>query len=138
MSGPIADAARGILDGHIILSRKLAQRDHYPAIDVLDSISRVQGEVVTAEHAAARRQLIKLLAVYRDVEDLVQIGAYAKGSNPEADTAIEFNRAINDLLRQGKGDDGAFGPALATLLRLAKEAGDAVGKRRPAARQAGR
>src|SRR5690606_17694614 len=98
MTEPIADAARGILDGHIILSRRLAQRAHYPAIDVLDSVSRVADDVCDLAHIEARRQIVRLMAVYRDVEDLVQIGAYAPGSNPEADVAIEYRARIVELL----------------------------------------
>jgi flagellum-specific ATP synthase len=128
MTEPIADAARGILDGHIILSRKLAQKSHYPAIDVLDSVSRVQNDVTTPEHGAARRQWSKLLATYREVEDLVQIGAYARGSNPDADVAIDLNRAINDVLRQAGGDDTSFDKSLAIMQRIAKESTDAVAR----------
>ncbi len=130
MTEPVADAARGILDGHIILSRKLVQRAHYPAIDVLDSVSRVQDDVVTPEHGAAKRQIAKLLAVYRDVEDLVQIGAYARGSNTDADVAIDYNRGINDLLRQGKDEAMEFDKALALMLRLSKESAEPKKKAR--------
>jgi flagellum-specific ATP synthase len=100
MSEPIADAARGILDGHLILSRSLAQRAHYPAIDVLDSVSRVADDVTDAIHQAARRQIIRVLAAYKQIEDLRQIGAYAKGSNPDADAAVEHLEAINGVLQQ--------------------------------------
>jgi flagellum-specific ATP synthase len=126
LTEPIADAARGILDGHVILSRKLAQRGHYPAIDVLDSVSRVADEVSTPEHMAARRQVAKMLAIYRDVEDLVQIGAYARGSNADADAAIDFQRGINELLRQGRTDEQPFEQSLETLLRLAKDSQQAA------------
>ncbi|OGJ92996.1 MAG: EscN/YscN/HrcN family type III secretion system ATPase, partial [Candidatus Raymondbacteria bacterium RIFOXYA2_FULL_49_16] len=85
---PIADAMRSILDGHIVLSRALAQRNHYPAIDVLGSISRVMPDVIEKEHLAAARRLLTLMAEYRGAEDLITIGAYAKGSNPEVDRAI--------------------------------------------------
>src|SRR4029079_12739795 len=74
MTEPVADAARGILDGHIILSRLLAQRNHYPAVDVLDSVSRVADEVSDQAHIAARRQVVKMMAAYKKIEDLVQIG----------------------------------------------------------------
>ncbi len=124
MTEPIADAARGILDGHIILSRKLAQKGHYPAIDVLDSISRVAEDVIDKEHSSSRRAVLRLLAAYRDVEELVQIGAYAKGSNPEADVAIEFNRKIVELLRQAGGDSEAFDAARGRLLAITKESGE--------------
>lgn len=126
MTEPIADAARGILDGHIILSRKLAQKAHYPAIDVLDSISRVGDDVSDAAHQSARRQLVRMLAVYREIEDLVQIGAYARGSNPEADVAIEFQAAITALLRQGNGDVQAFPEAKAAMVKLATQIADAT------------
>jgi flagellar biosynthesis/type III secretory pathway ATPase len=115
MTEPVADAARGILDGHLILSRGLAQRGHYPAIDILDSVSRVADEVTDAAHRAARRQLIGLLAAYKQVEDLVQIGAYAKGSNPEADVALAYEPALRDLLRQDLGEALGMGGAAAAF-----------------------
>jgi flagellum-specific ATP synthase len=129
MTEPIADAARGVLDGHIILSRKLAQRAHFPAVDVLDSVSRVADDVCDSTHIAARQQVVRLLAIYRDVEDLVQIGAYAPGSNPEADIAIEFRPRILDLLRQSKSDATPFPAARAELLKIAMESGEALRKR---------
>lgn len=100
MNEPITDTARGILDGHIVLSRKLANRNHYPAIDILQSISRVMGDVVTREHREAANQLKSTLAVYNDAEDLVNIGAYAKGSNPEIDKAISKIASIKGYLTQ--------------------------------------
>ncbi|MDP1661484.1 MAG: FliI/YscN family ATPase [Phycisphaerales bacterium] len=124
MTEPVADAARGILDGHIILSRSLAQKGHYPAIDVLDSVSRVADEVTDATHQAARRQLVRLLALYREVEDLVQIGAYAKGANAETDLAIGYHGRINELLRQDKTAD-RFEDARAKMIKLALESGNA-------------
>lgn len=132
MTEPVADAARGILDGHVILSRALAQRGHFPAIDVLDSISRVAGDICDEAHIAARQQLLRLLAKYKEVEDLVQIGAYAKGANPLADVAIKYVETINDLLRQGRGDKvtaanggakGAFEQARSRMVKTAIEAG---------------
>ncbi|HYD01222.1 MAG TPA: hypothetical protein VEB22_08355, partial [Phycisphaerales bacterium] len=132
LTEPVADAARGILDGHIILSRTLAQKGHYPAIDVLDSVSRVADDVTDATHQAARRQLVRLLALYREVEDLVQIGAYAKGSNAETDLAIAFNGRVNDLLRQDKTAE-KFEDGRAKMIRLALEAGNAPGTHRAGA-----
>jgi flagellum-specific ATP synthase len=126
MTEPIADAARGILDGHVMLSRKLAQKAHFPAIDVLDSVSRVADDISPKEHMDARRQVMKTLATYREVEDLVQIGAYAKGSNVEADVAIEYQRAINEMLRQGKDDAEAFEKAYPRFVKLAKETTEAA------------
>lgn len=121
MTEPIADAARGILDGHLILSRALAQRAHFPAIDVLDSVSRVADEVTDEEHQVARRTLVRTLAMYRDVEDLVQIGAYAKGANAENDVAIEFQGRINELLRQSSRTREAFAQSRTRALRIANE-----------------
>ncbi|MEX2219893.1 MAG: FliI/YscN family ATPase [Phycisphaerales bacterium] len=129
LTEPIADAARGILDGHIILSRRIAQRAHYPAIDVLDSVSRVAEEVCDPHHKAARAQVVRLLAAYRDIEELVQIGAYAPGSNPEADVAIEYRARILDLLRQGREERAGFEEARSVMVRIALEAGEALRRR---------
>jgi flagellum-specific ATP synthase len=126
MTEPIADAARGILDGHLILSRKLAQRAHYPAVDVLDSISRVADDICDREHIAARQSIMRMMAVYKEVEDLVQIGAYAKGSNPEADVAIEYYPAIIALLRQGRDDLEGFNEARQKMLRLAQQSNESL------------
>ncbi|MEM6551920.1 MAG: FliI/YscN family ATPase [Planctomycetota bacterium] len=101
---PVADACRGVLDGHLLLDRKLAEKGHYPAIDPLGSISRLAEDVTTHEHQLARQLVVQLLAAYRDVEDLLNIGAYAPGSNPEADLAIACKPAIDTLLKQGRGD----------------------------------
>lgn len=124
MTDPIADAARGILDGHVILSRKLAQRGHYPAIDVLDSISRVADDVADKDHLVARQAVLRLLATYRDVEDLVQIGAYAAGSNPDADVAIKHRHRVVELLQQGRGEREPFDGARKRLIDLAMQTGD--------------
>lgn len=129
MTEPVADAARGILDGHLILSRKLAQRDHYPAIDVLDSISRVADDVSEKTHIAARRQIVRQLAAYREIEDLLQIGAYAHGSNPEADVAIAYHPRIVEMLRQGRDERQPFEQARAHMVKLAMEAGDLLARR---------
>lgn len=129
MTEPVADAARGILDGHVWLSRKLAQRGHYPAIDVLDSISRVADDVTDKGHQSARRQIQRLVSMYRDVEELVRIGAYASGSSPETDVAIELMGKIDGLLRQGRDDRVAFDEAKSELVKLALMSGDMVQKR---------
>ncbi|MBX3357220.1 MAG: FliI/YscN family ATPase [Phycisphaeraceae bacterium] len=126
MTEPVADAARGILDGHLMLSRSLAQRAHFPAIDVLDSVSRVADDVTDDIHRAARRQIIRLMAAYREVEDLVQIGAYAKGSSTESDVAIRYHQVIGDLLRQGSGEREAFEAGRARMVKIALEAGAAL------------
>ena len=100
MNEPITDAARGILDGHIALSRQLAHRNHYPAIDVLGSISRVMSDIVDDKHKQAANALRRSLAVYHDAEDLINVGAYVKGSNPDIDKAIAQIGGINEFLRQ--------------------------------------
>ncbi len=97
---PIADAVRSILDGHIVLTRDLADQGHFPAIDVLRSISRLRSDVTPKDALAAGRELIRLLATYRRVEDMVNIGAYARGANPEIDRAIDMIGPINAFLRQ--------------------------------------
>ena len=100
MNEPIADAVRSILDGHIVLSRAIAAQNHFPAIDILPSVSRVMNEVVTKEHLKAAQQMRSLMAVYKDAEDLIHIGAYVKGSSKKIDEAIEKIDSINDFLCQ--------------------------------------
>lgn len=97
---PITDTARGILDGHIILSRKLGHKNHYPAIDVLQSISRCMSSIVTKEHKEAAGKLKNVLATYSDAEDLINIGAYKSGSNPDIDYAISKIKEVNQFLQQ--------------------------------------
>ncbi len=97
---PITDAARGILDGHIVLSRKLASENHYPAIDVLSSISRLMPVLVSDEHKAVAGEIRKLLSTYESAEDLIKIGAYAAGSNPDIDRAINRKETIAKFLTQ--------------------------------------
>jgi flagellum-specific ATP synthase len=97
---PISDAVRGILDGHVVLTRKLAQKNHYPAVEVLQSISRLSVYVTSAELQKAVGYIKRMLAVYYDAEDLINVGAYAAGSNPEIDEAIGKIQEINAFLRQ--------------------------------------
>jgi flagellum-specific ATP synthase len=97
---PISDTARGILDGHIVLSRKLGHKNHYPAIDVLQSISRCMSGIASKEHKAAAGKLRNVLATYNEAEDLINIGAYKAGSNPEIDYAISKIAKVNDFLIQ--------------------------------------
>ena len=130
MTEPVADAARGILDGHVVLSRKLAQRGHFPAVDVLDSVSRVAGQIMDQSHAAARQQVLRLLAKYREIEELVQIGAYATGADPEADTAIDLAEPLNELLRQRSDEPGRFEQALSMMVKLALQSGEMIEQRR--------
>lgn len=97
---PITDTARGILDGHIMLSRKLAHKSHYPAIDVLQSISRVMSSIISDEHKEYASELKMVLATYNEAEDLINIGAYKKGSNKNIDYAISKIEKVNDFLKQ--------------------------------------
>jgi flagellum-specific ATP synthase len=97
---PIADAVRGILDGHIVLSRALASKNHYPAIDVLNSVSRLMPEIATKGHIQAASMARDLMATYKDSEDLINIGAYVKGSNVKIDKAIKYNDSIALYLKQ--------------------------------------
>jgi len=101
MNEPIADAVRSILDGHIVLSRSIAAQNHFPAIDIMTSVSRVMNEVVSKEHLTAAQRMRQLMAVYRDAEDLIHIGAYVKGSSAKIDESIAKIDAINDFLCQG-------------------------------------
>ncbi|MHB1419355.1 MAG: flagellar protein export ATPase FliI [Bacillota bacterium] len=101
MNEPIADAVRGILDGHIVLSRELANKNHFPAIDVLKSISRLMPDIISEQHWALAGRLRDLMAAYDEVEDLVNIGAYQQGTNPRVDAAIKYFDQIQSFLRQG-------------------------------------
>ena len=116
LDDPIADTVRSILDGHIVLSRALAIRNHYPAIDVLASISRCRPDVTTPELRAISSQLLTSMAVYRKNEDLINIGAYAKGSDPEVDTAIKRREPLQKFLQQGM-DEKSNPAILETQLR---------------------
>ncbi|EFM39837.1 flagellar protein export ATPase FliI [[Eubacterium] yurii subsp. margaretiae ATCC 43715] len=108
MNEPIADTVRGILDGHIVLSRALANKNHYPAIDVLASVSRVMPSIISGEHMKKVGVMRDLLATYKDSEDLISIGAYVKGSSKKVDFAIEKNDEINNFLKQGVHDKYTF------------------------------
>lgn len=101
LQDPVGDAARSILDGHVVLSRRLATAGHFPSIDVLESISRVTSAITTPEQRAAATELRRLLAAHRDAKDLVEIGAYVAGSNPLVDRALAKADAIDAFLRQG-------------------------------------
>ena len=118
MTEPIADETRSILDGHIILSRKLASANHYPAVDVLASVSRVMDAIVSPEHRAAARKIRKTLAKYAEVELLVQIGEYKRGNDAEADDALERLASVNDFLRQGRNEYGDFDETLRRLIEV--------------------
>lgn len=121
LSDPIADAARSILDGHIVLSRTLAARNHFPAIDLLQSTSRVMRDVVGRDHDGAARQILELLARYRASEDLVVLGAYKAGMNKALDRAVQAQDAINAYLRQDIDQPASFAASLQGLLALAQQ-----------------
>lgn len=117
MNEPVSDAVRGTVDGHIVLSRDLAQANHYPAIDVLQSVSRLMGRIASPEHQQAAEKARQLLASYRQVEDLVSVGAYERGSDPATDRAIDAHPALVDFLQQGVHEVPEQHPA-ATLQEL--------------------
>lgn len=119
MTEPVADETRSILDGHIVLSRKLAAANHYPAIDVLASASRVMGALVSPQHKAAAGRVRELLAKYDEIELLLKVGEYKKGADRVADVAIERREAINAFLRQPTHELSGFDAAIKQLRTLA-------------------
>ena len=118
MEEPIADEVRGILDGHIVLSRELAARNHWPAIDVLPSLSRVMSAVATPAHRAAAGRLREIMATYERQRDLILLGAYQRGSDPRTDDAIARIDAIQAFLRQSTGETTSFDESLSRLTAL--------------------
>ncbi|MBB6216474.1 flagellum-specific ATP synthase [Anaerosolibacter carboniphilus] len=118
LNEPITDAVRGILDGHIVLSRKLANKNHYPAIDILASVSRVMPNIVGDQHKAMANQFKNLLAVYKEAEDLINIGAYVKGSNKEIDHAVAMIDKLNNYLKQNTHDKFDYEDAQQLLAEL--------------------
>ncbi|ETR66583.1 MAG: Type III secretion system ATPase, FliI/YscN [Candidatus Magnetoglobus multicellularis str. Araruama] len=118
MNEPIADAARSILDGHIVLSRKLAAKNHYPAIAVLESISRVMVDIVNSKQLHHAAKLREVLATYQQAQDLINIGAYVKGSNPDIDYALTKIDQINKFLKQEIQNKGEFNETLQKLATL--------------------
>lgn len=124
MNDPVADAVRGILDGHIVLSRELAHNNHYPAIDVLQSVSRVMPRIVSDTHLELAQQARALLADYREAEDLIRIGAYEQGSDAGIDRAIEAHDALSDFLQQ-KVTESADPDCWKFLEKLSTSAGGA-------------
>ena len=104
ISDPIVDIVRGIVDGHIFLSRKVAESNHYPAIDVLGSISRLMSAIASPEHKAAAGKLRTILSMYRENKDLIDVGMYQPGSNPKLDIAIQMMPKVNAFLQQKTSD----------------------------------
>ena len=118
MNDPIGDSVRSILDGHIVLSRELAVRNHYPAIEVTHSISRLMMDIIGPEHREAASRLKEALSIYNDAKDLIDLGAYAPGSNPRIDYAIEHINAINEYLRQQIEEGADFETTVSALINL--------------------
>lgn len=116
MNEPVADAVRGILDGHIVLSRQLANKGHFPAIDLLSSVSRVMNDVVSAEHRQAAERFKKLAAAYRDAEDLINIGAYQSGSNRLIDLAIAYKGRMDRFVTQTIHEKTAYEAIVGDLI----------------------
>ncbi|WP_315077744.1 flagellar protein export ATPase FliI [uncultured Clostridium sp.] len=115
---PIADAVRGILDGHIVLSRSLAHKNHYPAIDILNSVSRLMNSIAPPQHIQAASIARDLLATYKESEDLINIGAYVKGSNKKIDLAISYHDKIEEFLRQTVNEKSNFDESISYLVSM--------------------
>ncbi len=118
MNEPIADCVRSILDGHIVLSRKLAVKNHYPAIDILASVSRVMLEIADADHWQAAQKVRNILATYNEAEDLINIGAYVKGSNAEIDLAVQYIGAVRKFLQQEVWEQTTLPDTIALLKQI--------------------
>lgn len=118
MNEPVADTVRSILDGHIVLSRRLASSGHYPAVDPLESVSRVISSVTTPEHRRAASKMLDLMATYREAEDLVNIGAYVKGSNPKIDEALKMREMIRAFLRQQSDEHENLETSIKLLIEM--------------------
>lgn len=118
MNEPIADSVRGILDGHIVLSRKIASENHYPAIDIQNSISRLMKDITAESHSATAGKVKENMAVYADSKDLIDVGAYRKGSNPLVDRAVQLNTPIKNFLKQRVDERYAFDEVVDQLKTL--------------------
>jgi flagellum-specific ATP synthase len=123
MDEPVADAVRSILDGHLVLSRRLAHRNHFPAIDVLQSISRCMSDIAAKEHLAVAGKLRDVMAAYKENEDLIQIGAYAQGTNERIDKAIKVQGPLNEFLRQARDASSTLDETLKKMNEIAKAGG---------------
>jgi flagellum-specific ATP synthase len=116
---PVSDSVRSLVDGHIVLDRALAERGHYPAINVGRSVSRIATDVTDPEHQRAARKLRAILATYAEAQDLIRIGAYARGSSEQIDRAVELVPAVEKFLRQEVNQHSTFDQTRETLFRLA-------------------
>jgi flagellum-specific ATP synthase len=115
---PLVDAVRSLVDGHIVLDRKLAAQGHYPPIAILDSLSRLMSQIAAPEHARLATEIRRLLATYARSEDLIRVGAYQRGADPVLDKALELLPAINAILQQKKNDRSTFEQTVAALKAL--------------------
>ncbi|BCJ85261.1 flagellar protein export ATPase FliI [Effusibacillus dendaii] len=118
LNDPVADAVRGILDGHVVLSRELANKGHFPSIDVLSSVSRVMNDLVSPDHRKAAANFKKLAAAYREAEDLIHIGAYRTGSNPIIDKSIQYRALMDQFLVQTVDEKADYETAVESLIEL--------------------
>lgn len=121
MNEPISDTVRGILDGHIILSRQLAVKNHYPSVNVLSSISRLMPDISSGEHLELANKMRSLMATYESFSDLIELGAYKKGSNPEVDTAIQHHKPIENFLKQKVGEHFTLGQTVELMRKTLSE-----------------
>jgi flagellar biosynthesis/type III secretory pathway ATPase len=121
MNDPVADTVRSILDGHIVLSRRLAAAGHYPAVDVLGSVSRVMSAVTTDEHRSTVQNFLDTLATYNEAEDLINIGAYAKGSNPKIDDAIRRIDSYRKFLKQSDKEQTTYEQSVQELISVVNQ-----------------
>jgi flagellum-specific ATP synthase len=120
MSDPVADSVRSLLDGHIVLSRSLAEQGHYPAVDILQSVSRLMNVIVSRDHLLAAQRFKAIYATYRGAEDLINIGALAPGSNQRIDTAISLIDRVNEFLVQPTGKRSGFRETVDRLVEITK------------------
>jgi flagellum-specific ATP synthase len=120
MDDPVADTVRGIVDGHIVLSRKIAHHGHYPAIDILQSVSRTMNMTSTEQHQSCARAMRDLIATWRENEELIRLGAYRIGTDPKVDQAIAMKEHIDGFLQQGVGEPTPFPDAVQRLITIAE------------------
>jgi flagellum-specific ATP synthase len=127
LTDPVADSARSLLDGHIVLSRKLAERGHYPAVDILQSVSRLMPAIVTKEHLLAAQRLREIYAIYMDAEDLINIGAFSSGSNRRIDGAVALIDRINNFLVQAIRERSSFVETVERLTAIIRSWNELLG-----------
>ena len=118
LNEPVSDTVRGTLDGHIILSRKIAAQYHFPAIDLLNSVSRCMIDIVTDDHMKAAQNLRSAFAIYKDAEDMINVGAYVEGKNHRIDYAISKYDNITDYLKQGVAEENMYDEGVGKLLEM--------------------